>query len=72
MIRKQDGKVRLIDFGSVVVGEVLLTTTEERSIAEEEISRNTTQMYRAPEMIDLYWRDVLTEKTDIWVLFQHY
>jgi hypothetical protein len=25
-------------------------------------------MYRAPEMVDLYIRDVLTEKTDIWVL----
>ena len=24
-------------------------------------------MYRAPEMIDLYMRDELTEKTDIWV-----
>jgi hypothetical protein len=24
-------------------------------------------MYRAPEMVDLYLRDVLTEQTDIWV-----
>ena len=25
-------------------------------------------MYRAPEMVDLYLRPVLTEKTDIWAL----
>lgn len=25
-------------------------------------------MYRAPEMVNLYMRDVLTEKTDIWAL----
>ncbi len=24
-------------------------------------------MYRAPEMVDLFMRDELTEKTDIWV-----
>jgi AP2-associated kinase len=44
-----------------------LRTPEERSTAEEDIGKNTTQMYRAPEMIDLYMRDELTEKTDIWV-----
>lgn len=43
-------------------------TPEEKSQAEEDIGRNTTQMYRAPEMVDLYMRDVLTEKTDIWVI----
>jgi serine/threonine protein kinase len=25
-------------------------------------------MYRAPEMVNLYMREVLTEKTDIWAL----
>ena len=42
-------------------------TPEERSKAEENIGKETTQMYRAPEMVDLYLRDELTEKTDIWV-----
>jgi hypothetical protein len=59
--------VRLIDFGSAVFGKVSLRSAEEKSIAEEDIAKNTTQMYRAPEMIDLYMRDELTEKTDIWV-----
>jgi len=25
-------------------------------------------MYRAPEMVNLYMRDILTERTDIWAL----
>ena len=41
----------------------------ERSAAEEIISKETTPMYRAPEMIDLFLRDKLTEKTDIWVKY---
>lgn len=64
----KDGKLRLIDFGSARIGPMPLRTAEERSVAEEDIAKNTTQMYRAPEMIDLYLRDILTEKTDIWAL----
>ena len=36
---------------------------------EERLGKTTTQMYRAPEMVDLYMRDELTEKTDIWVIY---
>lgn len=61
--------MKLIDFGSAYIGYTPLRTPEERSQAEEDISKNTTQMYRAPEMVDLYMRNVLTEKTDIWVLY---
>jgi hypothetical protein len=35
---------------------------------EEDIQKNTTLQYRAPEMIDLFLRKGLTEKTDIWAL----
>jgi serine/threonine protein kinase len=63
-----DGNVRLCDFGSCVFGHVTMRTPEERSAAEEVIERTTTQMYRSPEMVDLYLRSVLTEKTDIWAL----
>jgi AP2-associated kinase len=44
-----------------------LRSPEDRARAEEDIGKNTTQMYRAPEMVDLYLREILTEKTDIWV-----
>lgn len=62
-----DGCVRLCDFGSCEMGIVPLTNSEQRAQAEEKIAKETTQMYRAPEMIDLYLRNELTEKTDIWV-----
>lgn len=41
---------------------------EERQAAEDIIAKETTQMYRAPELVDLYMRDILTEKSDIWAL----
>ncbi len=34
----------------------------------EEIERETTLQYRAPEMCDLYKRRGITEKADIWAL----
>lgn len=33
-----------------------------------QIQRNTTPMYRSPEMIDLYSNKVVNEKADIWAL----
>ena len=62
-----DGCVRLCDFVSCEMGIVPLTNSEQRATTEEKLSKETTQMYRAPEMIDLYLRNELTEKTDIWV-----
>lgn len=64
----RDNNVRICDFGSCWDGYVNLRTPAERSTAEEVISKETTQMYRAPEMIDLFMRPRLTEKTDIWAL----
>ena len=63
----RDGNIKLCDFGSAVTGYTFLRTVEEKSRAEEQIGRETTQSYRAPEMVDLYMREELTEKTDIWV-----
>ena len=64
-----DSVVKLCDFGSCVYGHVPLTSQLERSKAEEVIEKTTTQMYRAPEMVDLFMRDKLTERTDTWVRF---
>lgn len=41
--------------------------TEIRGIIHPQIQRNTTPMYRAPEMVDLYSNMSVTEKADIWV-----
>ena len=61
-----DGSLRLCDFGSCIFGPVSLKTSSERSSAESIINKETTPIYRSPEMVDLYMRDELTEKTDIW------
>jgi AP2-associated kinase len=61
--------VRLCDFGSCVTGHIYVRNVEEKAAAEEIIGKETTPMYRSPEMIDLYMRDILTEKTDIWVKY---
>ena len=63
----QDGNVRLCDFGSCVIGRISIRNAEEKAAAEEIILKETTQMYRSPELVDLYMREVLTEKSDIWV-----
>lgn len=34
------------------------------------VEKTTTQMYRAPEMVDLYMERELTEKVDVWVSFK--
>ena len=61
--------MRLCDFGSCVTGHIFVRNVEEKAAAEEIIGKETTPMYRSPEMIDLYMRDILTEKTDIWVRY---
>jgi serine/threonine protein kinase len=63
-----DGKIRMCDFGSCLESPVHLRNVAEREKAEERIQKETTPIYRAPEMVDLYIRDKLTEKTDIWAL----
>lgn len=44
-----------------------LETAEQRGNEEEVVEKTTTQMYRAPEMVDLYLERELTEKVDVWV-----
>lgn len=48
-------------------GRVPLETAEQRANEEEVVEKTTTQMYRAPEMVDLYLERELTEKVDVWV-----
>jgi len=58
----------MCDFGSCVESPIYIRNVDERTAADEHIQKETTQMYRAPEMVDLYLRPTLTEKTDIWAL----
>ncbi|KXN75032.1 kinase-like protein [Conidiobolus coronatus NRRL 28638] len=67
----KERKFKLCDFGScttrIVPPRTQLTMQQIHSL-EEDIQKNTTLQYRAPEMIDLFLRKGLTEKTDIWAL----
>jgi serine/threonine protein kinase len=64
----KNGAYKLCDFGSAVFGHVDLKTPAARAEAEEEIQKTTTQMFRAPEMVDLYMAKKLTQATDVWAL----
>ena len=59
---------KLCDFGSAVLGHTDLRTPENRRKAEEIVGKTTTQMFRAPEMVDLYMSKRLTQSTDVWAL----
>jgi serine/threonine protein kinase len=64
----KNGAYKLCDFGSAVVGHTDLRTPENRRHAEEVVNKTTTQMFRAPEMVDLYMAKRLTQSTDVWAL----
>jgi serine/threonine protein kinase len=57
----KNGAYKLCDFGSAVFGHVDLRTPKARAEAEEVIEKTTTQMFRAPEMVDLFSAKRLTQ-----------
>ena len=57
----KNGAYKLCDFGSAVFGHVDLKSPKARAEAEEVIQKTTTQMFRAPEMVDLYMAKKLTQ-----------
>lgn len=59
---------KLCDFGSVSTNHKCFYKPEEMGIEEDNIRKHTTPAYRAPEMWDLYRREVISEKADIWAL----
>lgn len=63
-----DGLWKLCDFGSTSTNHKSFEKPEEMGIEEDNIRKHTTPAYRAPEMWDLFRRDVISEKVDIWAL----
>ena len=64
----QDGTPRLCDFGSATTTIYKIKNVSEINAASEDIERNTTQNYRAPEMVDLYKRVEIGPPADVWAL----
>jgi len=60
--------VKLCDFGSAVIGKAPLVTPEDRARADDIVRKSTTQIYRAPEMVNLFSNKELNDRTDIWAL----
>ncbi|KAG4950573.1 hypothetical protein JHK86_043812 [Glycine max] len=63
-----DGLWKLCDFGSTSTNHKRFEKPEEMGIEEDNIRKYTTPAYRAPEMWDLFLREVINEKVDIWAL----
>ncbi|KAJ9655467.1 Ark- serine/threonine protein kinase [Neophaeococcomyces mojaviensis] len=66
-----DGKARtfkLCDFGSAAPARPAATTAAEGRLIEDDVQRHTTLQYRSPEMIDVYRKQPIDEKSDIWAL----
>ncbi|KAH0448519.1 hypothetical protein IEQ34_022319 [Dendrobium chrysotoxum] len=61
-----EGDWRLCDFGSTSTNHKCFDKPEEMGIEEDNIRKHTTPAYRAPEMWDLYKREIICEKVDIW------
>ncbi|XP_063311580.1 cyclin-G-associated kinase isoform X2 [Pelobates fuscus] len=71
LLVSNQGTVKLCDFGSATTIAHYPDynwTAQKRAIVEDEITRNTTPMYRTPEIIDLYSNFPIGEKQDIWAL----
>ncbi|XP_056430940.1 cyclin-G-associated kinase isoform X1 [Hyla sarda] len=65
------GTIKLCDFGSATTIAHYPDynwTAQRRATVEDEMVRNTTPMYRTPEIIDLYSNFPIGEKQDIWAL----
>ncbi|PIN25189.1 ARK protein kinase family [Handroanthus impetiginosus] len=63
-----DGLWKLCDFGSISMNHKRFEKPEDMGIEEDNIRKHTTPAYRAPEMWDLFRRELINEKVDIWAL----
>ncbi|KAF2077105.1 hypothetical protein CYY_001614 [Polysphondylium violaceum] len=68
LLEEESGLYKLCDFGSATQDITHLKNKVDMQRAEDDISRHTTIQYRAPEIVDLYRCNVITEKIDIWAL----
>ncbi|KAK0647683.1 Serine/threonine-protein kinase ppk30 [Lasiodiplodia hormozganensis] len=59
---------KLCDFGSTAPPRPAATNAAEGRLIEDDIQRHTTMQYRSPEMVDVYRRLPIDEKSDIWAL----
>ncbi len=61
-------RYKLCDFGSTAPPRPAATTAAEGRLIEDDVQKHTTLQYRSPEMIDVYRKQPIDEKSDIWAL----
>ena len=61
-------RYKLCDFGSAATPTPAATSTAEGRLIEDDVQKHTTLQYRSPEMIDVYRKQPIDEKSDIWAL----
>ncbi|KAI9785145.1 MAG: hypothetical protein M1839_000783 [Geoglossum umbratile] len=61
-------RYKLCDFGSAAPPRPAAITATECRLVEEDVQKHTTLQYRSPEMIDVYQKQRIDEKSDIWAL----
>ncbi|KAF9531881.1 hypothetical protein CPB83DRAFT_847965 [Crepidotus variabilis] len=59
---------KLCDFGSATTVSNPPTNMQEIRALEADLNRHTTLQYRAPEMVDVYSKRSVNEKSDVWAL----
>ncbi|KAL8671505.1 MAG: hypothetical protein Q9168_003997 [Polycauliona sp. 1 TL-2023] len=61
-------RYKLCDFGSTAPPRPAATSATEGRLIEEDVQKHTTLQYRSPEMIDVYRKQSIDEKSDVWAL----
>ncbi|KAK4179269.1 putative serine/threonine-protein kinase [Triangularia setosa] len=61
-------KFKLCDFGSAAAPRAAPQTVVECRLMDEDVQKHTTMQYRSPEMVDVYRKQPIDEKSDIWAL----
>lgn len=62
------GKLKLCDFGSATRKFYAPKSAEEIAVAESELGARMTLLYRPPESLDLWSKERIDTKADIWAL----
>ena len=68
LLMTADGTIKICDFGSCTTRSRRYESRSEILQEQDRIQRFTTNCYMAPEMADLYKRELINEKVDIWAL----
>ena len=63
-----DGKWKLLNLGNSTTKFYNSVQPEDRFQIDQEIERTTQQLYRAPELLDLYSQYPINEKMDVFSL----